>query len=259
MQQDPLMEQLDWFFTSVNWTLSFPNSMVLPLAKITSDHIPCKIVIGTSIPKSNIFRFENYWPEHPGFFDTVQDGWLKQVRNARDSASSLAGKLKNTRYNLKRWSSNLSNLSALVSTCNKVIFFLDSLEECRSLFLPEWNLRLIIKKQLQTLLKYKNIYWRKRFTNNKVKFGDECTKFFHAMATVSYRRNTITQLKDEHGNLVSDHESKAALLLTAYKNRMGISLQPRMLFYLHSLISPSVDLDSLVAPFTKEEIDKIIK
>ena len=43
------------------------------------------------------------------------------------------------------------------------------------------------------------------------------------------------------------------------KNRMGISLQPRMLFDLHSLISPSVNLDSLVAPFTKEEIDKIIK
>ena len=43
------------------------------------------------------------------------------------------------------------------------------------------------------------------------------------------------------------------------KNRMGISLQPRMLFYLHSLISPSVDLGSLAAPFTKEEIDKIIK
>jgi hypothetical protein len=67
MQQNPLLEQLDWFFTSVNWTLAFPNTMVLPLAKVTSDHIPCKIVIGTSIPKSNIFSFENVWPEHPGF------------------------------------------------------------------------------------------------------------------------------------------------------------------------------------------------
>ena len=64
MQQDPRLEQLDWFFTSVNWTLDYPNTVVLPLAKITSDHIPCKINIGTSIPKSNIFRFDNFWPEH---------------------------------------------------------------------------------------------------------------------------------------------------------------------------------------------------
>jgi hypothetical protein len=33
MQQDPLLEQLDWFFTSVNWTLDFSNTMVLPMAK----------------------------------------------------------------------------------------------------------------------------------------------------------------------------------------------------------------------------------
>lgn len=45
MQGDPLLEQLDWFFTSVNWTLSYPSTEVTPMAKITSDHIPCKISI----------------------------------------------------------------------------------------------------------------------------------------------------------------------------------------------------------------------
>jgi hypothetical protein len=29
MQQDPLLEQLDWFFTSTNWTTSYPNTLVL--------------------------------------------------------------------------------------------------------------------------------------------------------------------------------------------------------------------------------------
>ena len=75
MQQDPLLEQLDWFFTSVNWTTQYPNTMVHPMSKPISDHIPCKIMIGTSIPKSSIFRFENFWPEHPGFLETVQASW----------------------------------------------------------------------------------------------------------------------------------------------------------------------------------------
>jgi hypothetical protein len=47
MQENPLLEQLAWFFTSVNWTVEYPNTEVLPLAKITSDHVPCKISIGT--------------------------------------------------------------------------------------------------------------------------------------------------------------------------------------------------------------------
>jgi exonuclease III len=73
MQSNPLLEQLDWFFSSVNWTHSYPATEVLPLAKITSDHIPCKISIGTSIPRSNIFRFQNFWCEHEGFAEIVQN------------------------------------------------------------------------------------------------------------------------------------------------------------------------------------------
>jgi hypothetical protein len=33
MQTCPLLEQLDWFFTSANWISDYPNSIVLPLAK----------------------------------------------------------------------------------------------------------------------------------------------------------------------------------------------------------------------------------
>jgi hypothetical protein len=36
--------------------------------------------------------------------------------------------------------------------------------------------------------------------------------FFHVMATVNFRRNAMTQLKDGNVNMVQDHESKAALL-----------------------------------------------
>lgn len=51
MQNDPLLEQLDWFFTSANWTIDYPNSEVIPMAKITSDHILCKVSIGTNTPR----------------------------------------------------------------------------------------------------------------------------------------------------------------------------------------------------------------
>ena len=47
--------------------LSYPNTMVLPLAKSSSDHLPCVVTFVTSIPKSRIFRFENFWVNQAGF------------------------------------------------------------------------------------------------------------------------------------------------------------------------------------------------
>ena len=50
MQNQPLLVQLDSFFTYCQWTLDFPNMLVNPLAKITSDHLPCVVQISTVIP-----------------------------------------------------------------------------------------------------------------------------------------------------------------------------------------------------------------
>jgi exonuclease III len=43
MQEEPLLEQIDWCFTSDRWISSYPNMLMLPLSRPTSDHIPCKI------------------------------------------------------------------------------------------------------------------------------------------------------------------------------------------------------------------------
>ena len=80
MQTNPLLEQLDSFFTSLNWTTSFPNTMVNPLGRPVSDHIPCSVVIQSTIPRSKIFRFETYWIAHPGFMETVEDAWNKPIK-----------------------------------------------------------------------------------------------------------------------------------------------------------------------------------
>jgi hypothetical protein len=128
MQTQPLLEQLDWFFTSYQWTLSYPNSIVLPLGKTTSDHTPCVVSISTKIPKAKIFRFENHWVEQPGFFELVKDIWSQPVR-AKSSANVISAKLKNLRHALKKWGKSLSHIRLLIANCNRVIFLLDQLED----------------------------------------------------------------------------------------------------------------------------------
>lgn len=96
MKQDPLLEQLDWFFTMLNSTATFPNTIVNPLGCPISDHIPCNVVIQTTIPKSKLFRFETFWISHPGFLDLVTQAWNKPIRFGKNAngASSLCQKLK---------------------------------------------------------------------------------------------------------------------------------------------------------------------
>jgi hypothetical protein len=177
MQSDPLLEQLDWFFTSPNWTLDFPNTEVLPLAKITSDHIPCKIVISTCIPRSNIFRFENFWAEHDNFLTTVQNSWLSTADSV-NAAKTLSAKFKKLRVDLRKWSRNMSNLKLLIENCNIVIGYLDSLEDTRLLYNPERNLRRLVKTQLQKLLHYKNLYWKKGTQSIELGLGMNAQNFF---------------------------------------------------------------------------------
>jgi len=62
-QHPPLLERLDWFFTSITWTLTYPNTTISTLVSEVSDHTPCLVQVETKIPKGNIFRFENYWME----------------------------------------------------------------------------------------------------------------------------------------------------------------------------------------------------
>jgi exonuclease III len=80
MQDEPLLEQIDWCFTSTNWISHYPNTLLLPLSKPTSDHIPCMVQIDTTIPKADVFRFENFWVQQPDFFDLVQSSWSTEVR-----------------------------------------------------------------------------------------------------------------------------------------------------------------------------------
>lgn len=121
------------------------------MVKITSDHIPCKIGISTSILKANLFHFENFWAEQEDFLKMVFEGW-NVLRAPNDAARNISAKFKALRAKLKVWSKHLSNLWLLISNCNQVICFIDALEDRWGLFNPEANLKSAVKRQLSGLV-----------------------------------------------------------------------------------------------------------
>jgi hypothetical protein len=157
MQSDPLMVKLDWVFTSLGWALSFPATFVQPLSKPMSDHIPYVIHIRNSIPKSNMFRFENHWVQHPGFMETVDLHWKNSPFYA-NAARNISTKFKQVRAGLKSWSRSLSQLSKLNFNCNWVLSLMDGLEEQRTLSDLETTFRKLVRNHLAALLESKRIY-----------------------------------------------------------------------------------------------------
>ena len=145
--------------------------MVLPLARSTSDHVPCVVTIATAIPKARAFRFENYWVDLPGFHECVAQVWDSTARKPT-TALTISAKFKALRHALKQWHLKLSTVKALISNCNEVILYFDEMEEIRPLSWPEFNFRRIVKLHLQDILHWQYVYWKQRCTIRSIKVGE---------------------------------------------------------------------------------------
>jgi hypothetical protein len=156
-QSSPLLERLDWFFTSANWTLSYPITFAYSLVMETPDHVPCVISISTSIPKRSRFQFENFWMEHSNFLSVVQAGWTAPP-HITDAAKIITAKFKNMRRVLKEWQGNLSNLKQCIANVKLTLSFILYVEEFRDLTLPEWNFKLLLEQKLSSLPHQQHIY-----------------------------------------------------------------------------------------------------
>jgi hypothetical protein len=256
MQDDPLLGKLDWVFTSSSWTISYPATCVKPLSKHISDHVKYVVKMDSHIPRASISRFENYWADFPGFMDLNQEHWHSNSFYA-NMAKTINGKFKQLRRGLKNWSTNLSQLNKLINNCDWVLAMLDGLEDQRTMKVAEGVFRKLVKVHLQKLLDAKRIYWKQRSTVRWDTFGDENTKLFQAMATHSFRRNSIPSLTSTYGIIVTDHDLKAGLLWASFKDSLGISEFNEMVFDLHSLIS-AISLPVMDEPFSKQEIDAAV-
>jgi hypothetical protein len=82
------------------------------------------------------------------------------------------------------------------------------------------------------------------------KFGDECTRFFHANASIKHNRNTITSIRSTDGSVLTNHEDKALFIWNSFKERLGISEFSSMNIDLATLITSAQNLDWLHGEFS---------
>jgi hypothetical protein len=157
MQQNCLLEKIDWVFTSSDWTLAFPNTLAFALSHVVSDHVTYVISVESAIPKATIFRFEDYWASFLDFLPTVER-FLSLPVHRNDPPLIISAKFKVLHRGMKAWSKEISKLNKLINNCSYVLGILDGLEEQRSLPTLEINFRKQLKLHLLNLLEAKRSY-----------------------------------------------------------------------------------------------------
>jgi hypothetical protein len=125
--------------------------------------------------------------------------------------------------------------------------------------LLEWNFKKLLENKLIYLLQQQRAYWKQRGSIKWVTLGNAGTTFFHAHATIKYRSNYITQLVDDQGADLTDHNAKVDLIWHSFKERLGSSDYNGISFNLAQHLTVHPDLSSLVQPFSNEEVDAVVR
>lgn len=167
--------------------------------------------------------------------------------------------MKILRKSLWKWAKTLSNLKEDISDANALIEMLDAIENFRPLTPLEVDLRKNMKAQLDKLLQQQKAYWQQRGKIKWVTLGSENSHFFHAMATMQHKNNSIASLIGQDGTEVTSHGAKASLLHEAFKERLGTIEHHNIPPDLLNLLTPHNNLSFLEEAFSTEEIDVVIK
>lgn len=187
-----------------------------------------------------------------------QQGWSGPPHIV-GAAKIITAKFKNLRRALREWHCTLSNINLTISNVKITLSFMLFIEEFRDLTVPKWKLKALLAQKLSSLLHQRHIYWKQSGSIKWVTLGDASTKFFHANATIKYRKNLITSLEDQASHPFTTHEDKADLIWCSFKERLGVSSFTGINFNLPALLQPVDNLSSLVAPFNTTETDMVIR
>src|SRR4051812_37257175 len=76
---------------------------------------------------------------------------------------------------------------------------------------------------------------------------------------MKHRVNFIDSLHDSDGQTHKEHNAKAVILWKAFKDRLSTTIPTFDMLQLNDIVQRHPQLNHLDAPFTKEEIEHVIK
>ena len=118
-----------------------------------------------------------------------------------------------------------------------------------------------LRRELNELLEYEELYWGQRTKAHWLKEGDRNTKFFHTHASEKRKQNTILGVWDAHGRWCVEKETIARAAMDYFENIYSTAFPTQVEDVVESIPTKvSEDMnESLSRAFTKEEMATSLK
>ena len=245
--------KLDRLFVSPEWILAYPSIKVTLLKRTISDHCPLLVSSREKNWGPKPFRFLNCWLSDPGCLRIIKDSWSSK------GSAAITDKLKLVKNNLRAWNlAVFGKIDEQIQTFEDKIHDIDMEANIRNLSDTEVSLRKNFQIELWSWMRRKESYWAQVSRVKWIKEGDRNTRYFHTVASMRRRKNSIECIKV--GN--QSHEDPDAIKAEAVNFFSSIfkeEHQQRPIFNNLDFKTLSIEQgERLVEPFSHEEIDQAV-
>lgn len=228
------------------------------MGSAVSDHCPLLLDLNTDIAVGKRFHFEAFWPNAEGFSETVEVAW-HSVPVMRNAFVALDNKLRATSKALQRWSDRwIGNVKLQTLIALEVIERLDKAMDSREISRGEHGLRKLLKQKLVGLPSLQRTIARLRSWMLQLKEGEANMTYFHRQACHQQRKNAILSLQS-NGHVLTGQDKITAAVDGYYLRLFRLASERAYALHMETLGLPVRDLAHLEAPFSCEEVEKIIK
>ena len=229
------------------------------LSKDVSDHCHLLLKVGGWDWGLKPFRFNNVWLKNTNFKKLVEEWWM------RTSVSGWMGfvlkeKLKMLKSHLKEWNKGeYEGMEERIGKSMEDIAALDEKGEEGALNGEELLTRKSLFGDLWRLLRAKNAMMMQRSCLRWLKEGDANSKYLHKCVKVRSSRNTINTLNLKEEWVETPNEVRRTMV-AYFTNHVSSSSWERLKLDGVPFDTLSEGENSyLVAPFTLEEIERVVK
>ncbi|XP_042962496.1 uncharacterized protein LOC122296768 [Carya illinoinensis] len=248
-------ERIDRALANKEWHELFSNASCTTLAAIQSDHSPLSILLQNSAKvyrhEARCFRYEVAWDLKEDCKKVVEYSW-KGVSLGLEGANTVRQRLSACQRNLSQWSQTEKTMKH--KDINQAVRRIRHLQEMGTgNHITEMQ---GLQKGVELALSTEEMKWRQRAKQHWMKVGDRNTTFFHLQASHRRKANSIVNLEDPQGRILTKQEDIGSAF-TGYFSSLFTTSSPSnyetCLDALETKLSNEME-NWLLLPFTREEI-----
>jgi hypothetical protein len=231
-----------------------------------SDHWPIQLWLDVpATPGKKLFRFEQFWLDHPDFQANIQDWWREAEIPRSSKMYRFQQKLKNLKQTLKLWNKHtFGNIFDSQKQLSEQMGEIRNQIRMQGLTNELKSQEAKVNRQLEARKRQEGILWKQKSCIQWLKEGEHNTKFFHRTVIQRRHYNKITHLISDDGETIHSHDDMETTLIDYYQNLLTEPLPDRheainkVTQHVPSLVTQEQKL-SLLRPFTIEEVDQALQ